>query len=75
MLFFKYLIARSINEYYNTVLFTFSRKNSHLGIPVKSINKGTSEILWHKFPMFPYITTVKVYKKNTPLTHRTSQTG
>ena len=45
MLFFKYLIARSINEYYNTVLFTFSRKNSHLGIPVKSINKGTSEIL------------------------------
>lgn len=45
MLFFKYFIGRSINEYYNTVLFTFSRKNSHLGIPVKSINKGTSEIL------------------------------
>lgn len=38
MLFFKYFIGRSINEYYNTVLFTFSRKNSHLGIPVKSIN-------------------------------------
>ena len=45
MFFFKYFIGKSINGYYNIVLFTFSRNNSHLGIPVKSINKGTSEIL------------------------------
>lgn len=45
MLFFKYFIGKSINGYYKTVLFTFGRMNSRLGIPVKSINKGTSEIL------------------------------
>lgn len=45
MLFLKYFIGKSINEYYDTVLFTFGRMSSRLGIPVKSINKGTSEIL------------------------------
>lgn len=75
MLFLKYFIGRSINEYYDTVLFTFGRMNSRLGIPVKSINKGTSEILRAYISNVPIYNYSKSVQKNTPLTHRTSQTG